>query len=162
MSIRDQFKRTVCACERCSRFCRFMPGVLASGDVELIAAHLGITTAEMNGKLLASPGAVMMNRQTRAATRVHTLVPDRTPEGACVFLDQATGLCTIHPVAPFGCAYMDDHMPAQECNRRSVELHVGIHNDPLYQARWQKLWNAGRRAPAPETLRAKDKMEPRR
>jgi Fe-S-cluster containining protein len=162
MSLRDAFTRTVCACDRCSRFCKFIPGVLAPGDPELIAAHLGITSAEVNEKLLASPGALVMNRLTRQTGRVPTIVPDRDANGVCVFLDQGTGLCTIHPFAPFGCAYIDDHMSPEEGDKRSMALLVNVVRDPLYMARWQRLWNAGRRAPGPETLRAKDSMEQKR
>jgi Fe-S-cluster containining protein len=125
----------------------------------LIAGHLGITSAEIDQKLLASPGAVVMNRLTKQTGRVPTIVPDRDANGVCVFLDQATGLCTIHPVAPFGCGYIDDHMSPEEGNKRSMALLVNVIRDPLYMARWQRLWNAGRRAPGPEKLRARDSMD---
>lgn len=155
MSIREQFNRTVCDCERCSRFCRTIPGVLAPGDPDLIAKYLGIPLDEMKKKLLASPGAVVRNQDTGAVYRIPTIVPDRDANGVCTFLDQATGHCTIHSVSPFGCAYCDDHMPREEGDLRSRAVLIEICESPDYQRLWHELWDTGRRSPAPETLRAK-------
>jgi Fe-S-cluster containining protein len=126
--------------------------MLAPGDAELIAKYLGISTDQMTGRLLASPGALILDRATMVPRRIHTLVPDRRPDGTCIFLNEQEN-CIIHPVAPYGCAYFDDHMSALEGNRRSAAALVRIETDLVYQARWIGLWVTGRRAPAPEKLR---------
>ncbi|GMU20595.1 MAG: hypothetical protein AMXMBFR13_06920 [Phycisphaerae bacterium] len=161
MAVRDEFNRTVCACSKCRSFCKIIPGMLAPGDPERIAEYLGISSIEVNGRLLASPGAIVVHRYTGSVGRIHTIVPERTAEGVCVFLDEQER-CTIHPVAPFGCAYLDDHLPAREGNRRSSAALQEIIRSPWYEARWMRLWHANRRAPAPEKLRARIAKSPKR
>ena len=154
MSVRQQFLRTVCACDRCQRLCKTVPGVLAPGDVALIAGHLRTSEPELlESRLLASPGAVLADLVRRRTFRVPTIVPDRDSTGRCVFLDEQNR-CTIHAVAPFGCAYFDEHMPVAESNQRSLAVHRAIMNDHVYVKAWYGLWGQGRRAPAPEKLRA--------
>lgn len=98
------FERTECACKECAINCRFMPGFLIPSDLDRMvpAGEDPFRWAERN--LLASPGALVMSSTTGATARIQTLVP-ATRDGACIHLRD--GLCTIHEVSPFGCAFFD-------------------------------------------------------
>jgi hypothetical protein len=87
--------------------------------MEKIAAHLNQPLVEVKQLFWASPGAVVMDTQTNRQFQLGTITPryDRRKK-ACVFLSDA-GACTIHPVAPFGCAYFDTHQSRYEGQRRS-------------------------------------------
>ena len=164
------FCRTRCDCADCTRCCRHIPGYLVPADLERMHQHLApgqdlLTWAREY--LLASPGAVVMRRGR--TFRIPTLVPAHRPDGACTFLT-ATGRCAIHPVAPFGCAFFDAHMPQAEADRRSQHglravLHAWTTGD-LYAYVWAALAADGFVAPAPEVARqqlcqAHDKGPPR-
>jgi Fe-S-cluster containining protein len=133
-----QFTRTVCACEKCRACCKRQPGPLAHGDFERIADHVA-KTQELSGEiafeqvkrqLCASPGALVMDSATGAIKRIGSITPKRA-KGRCVFLDEQER-CSIHEVAPFGCAFFDTHMDARVAHPRSVWL---AHNqcEPDYQ-----------------------------
>ncbi len=80
---------------------------------------------------LAVPPVSQAGRRYRIGTITPRMV--RTSTGrACTFLDQA-GRCTVHPVAPFGCAYFDTHMGRDEGQRRGNYLAQAT-TDPAYQA----------------------------
>lgn len=149
-TVRAHFLRTICACPQCSRFCKRMPGCLAPGDAEAIAEHLGTNIEAVAENLAASPGALVERNGVRF--RIGTIVPARKSDGSCVWLDD-DGRCTIHPVAPFGCAYFDEHQTPREGNRRSSVMLQAIMQDESYRALRTKLEAAGRVAPAPEALR---------
>jgi Fe-S-cluster containining protein len=113
------FARTECACPTCVECCKDQPGCLMPGDLERIAAflHLPVRTAAL--KFWASPGAVLLNGQTGATFRVGTITPRRV-QGQCIFLKDDR--CTIHPVAPAGCALFDTHQSPAEGQRRGLWL----------------------------------------
>jgi Fe-S-cluster containining protein len=133
------FTRTVCGCAECQQCCRDQPGPLAPGDFERIAGYLGETPIEAQAHFWASPGAVLGTRSGQML-RVGTITPRRV-NGRCTFLSDA-GACTIHPVAPFGCAYFDPHQPVEEGQRRSVWLHLAIHRLPAYARLRARLMTA--------------------
>jgi Fe-S-cluster containining protein len=114
------FDRTTCACPTCASCCHDQPGSCAPGDVERIAAHLHLPLRVALLRFWASPGALIANSATGVTARVGTITP-RMQRGRCVFLDEQDR-CTIHPVAPFGCAYFDTHMGAAEGQQRSLHL----------------------------------------
>lgn len=115
-----------------------MPGSLIPGDVERIAAHAGHDEDVMwiLDHFLASPGARVLMRAADAQVmmglslpgkrksaevsvfQVHTIVPRQKSDGSCVFLN-AEEHCTVHAVAPFGCAYHDTHLDEVGADRRS-------------------------------------------
>jgi Fe-S-cluster containining protein len=105
----------------CSISCEHMPGALAPSDVPIIAAHLGFEEVETFARecLLASDGATVRLRDGRVIS-LPTLVPRSVESGACRFLKE--GRCSIHEVSPFGCAYIDAHMPDAEFDRRANTL----------------------------------------
>lgn len=109
-----------CSCADCVRCCHDQPGSLAPGDLERIAAHLGVPLRVAALKFWASKGSLLGNSQTGETYRVGSITPRRV-RGRCVFLN-AQDRCTIHHVAPFGCAYFDTHMSAAEGQPRALYL----------------------------------------
>ncbi len=151
------FPRTICSCPACTRNCQFIPGYLIPADLERIHQHLAPTQDLLEWAkehLLASPGALVA--QKGKVFRIPTLVPARQSRGACRFWT-AENKCAIHPVAPFGCAFFDDHQSSQEADERSCQgLHAVLQDrleNGLYAHVWNVLNEAGLRAPAPEILR---------
>ena len=151
------FERTQCACPACQSHCQHLPGYLIPADVARIAAYhrpdMDIPTWAQT-YLLASPGALVI-RQGKLL-RLRTLVPARRSDGACIFLTP-DGACSIHPVAPFGCAFFDDHISKNQADRRSIRgLHAvdrAWQTASWYAVLWAWLRAIGRCAPAPEKVR---------
>jgi len=114
------FSRTTCSCPDCVTCCHEQPGSCAAGDVERIAAYLQLPVRVAALKFWASPGALLMNRESGEVYRQGTITP-RLVRGRCIFLDD-DDRCTIHDVAPFGCAYFDTHMNGREAQPRSQWL----------------------------------------
>jgi hypothetical protein len=134
------FQRTVCACRLCTINCEHMPGALAPADLPQLAAHLGYggdIDRFANECLLASDGAKLAMRDGRTVA-LPTLVPASRDGGACRFLDDA-GRCTIHAVSPFGCAYIDAHMPDAEFRRRADTLYRLILKDQTDAGTYSRL-----------------------
>jgi Fe-S-cluster containining protein len=119
----------MCACKECVACCYRQPGPLIPGDAERIAKHFGITLDEVKNFLWASPGALARRRNQTVS--IKTITP-RMVKGRCVFLD-AKDRCTIHPVAPFGCAYSDVHQSKNEAMRRSLWGHSLIYSSDEYK-----------------------------
>lgn len=92
--------------------------MLVPGDAERIAAHLGVPVAEVERALVASPGCIVGDTRTQQMYRIGTVTPRRV-DGACVFLS-ADLRCRVHAVAPFGCAYYDTHMSAEDGEARTL------------------------------------------
>ena len=136
--VTELFARTTCACPECVACCTRQPGSLAAGDLERIADRLGLSVRVAALKFWASPGALAMNSETGQVFRIGTITP-RMERGQCVFLD-AESKCSIHEVAPFGCAYFDTHMSAVEAQPRSVWLGRS-QMDASYQ-RWRQTMPA--------------------
>jgi Fe-S-cluster containining protein len=151
---RDQFPRTVCACDECRKPCEHMPGMLAPGDLGRIAQHLQELPDDILRLFRASPGAKVGRLvDGRIQTfRIPAIVPAQDNTGACVFL-QPDGLCSIHPVAPFGCSHFDWHMDRTEGDQRSAACLRDIMADPGYKAKWHTLYAMGLVSEAPEAKR---------
>ena len=64
--------------------------------------------------------------------RVGSITPKRKKDGSCVFLD-ANDRCSIHPVAPMGCAFFDMHMTKREGDARSSFVIQAQMTDAAYQ-----------------------------
>jgi Fe-S-cluster containining protein len=125
------FNRTTCACKECVQCCKRQPGPLAPGDFERIAEYLGETSEQAKEHFCASPGALVGDSATGETARVGSIVP-RYRKGRCVFLD-ANDRCSIHPVAPFGCAYYDTHMSKAASMPRSLWWVRAVLNDADYE-----------------------------
>jgi Fe-S-cluster containining protein len=72
-----------------------------------------------------------MNTTTGQTFRIGTITP-RMRAGRCVFLD-GEDRCTIHAVAPAGCALFDTHMSAEAGQPRSLWL-MRSQQDASYQS----------------------------
>jgi hypothetical protein len=151
------FDRTQCACLECTRSCHHIPGYLVPADLDRVRRFLTPDQdlwAWTKQNLLASPGAIVMSRgQT---FRIPTLVPARRPDGACVFLTDASQ-CAVHSVSPFGCAFFDSHMTHFEADRRSKRGLQAVLEawdaSGLYAHLWVALAGDGLVAPSPELAR---------
>jgi Fe-S-cluster containining protein len=121
------FKRTECACEECTRCCKVQPGPLIPGDFERIAARIG--EEEAKKKLWASPGALVLKGDV--PMRIRTITPV-LEGGRCVFLDDKDR-CTIHDIAPFGCAFFDTHMGNLQASWRANWYLRVIHESDEYE-----------------------------
>lgn len=138
------FPRTTCSCAECIRCCHEQPGSLAPGELEAIAAYLQLPVRVAALKFWASPGALVGNTRTRQTYRIGTITP-RMRDGKCVFLD-AADRCTIHPVAPAGCAIFDTHMSAEAAQPISIWLATA-QTEPGYQSLRRTLQVATRSKP---------------
>ncbi len=150
MNPRDRFERTVCDCDECSAHCKACPGMLIPGDIERIAEYRETEVVNVLTHLHASPGAVVM--KAGQLYRIPTIVPATLSLGHCAFSEWPWGdpVCTIHDVAPYGCAYFDSHMPRAEGDQRSRAGLVAIMQSEAYRATWQTLWDTGLRSLPPE------------
>jgi Fe-S-cluster containining protein len=153
------FERTCCACPACTVNCSHIPGYLIPADLPRIAAqHQPNTDVRTWARtfLLASPGALVLQRGR--LVRIPTLVPARREDGACAFLTPDNA-CSIHALAPYGCAFFDAHMPKAQADQRStrglVEIIRAWQSNALYATIWQILNDGGRSAPGPEVLRSR-------
>jgi Fe-S-cluster containining protein len=132
------FERTRCACAQCVACCKRQPGALIPRDIPRIADHIAktqncdpeIALSRLKAQIWASPGSLVKNTTTGRTERIGTVTPrwDRRRK-CCVFLTD-DNKCSIHEVAPFGCAYYDTHMVAW--HERSIWA-VQQHMNPDYQ-----------------------------
>ena len=131
------FERTTCACRLCTINCEHLPGALAPRDLPIIAAHLGYADLStfVDECLLASDGAKGFIEGRMIS--LPTLVPSTGPDGFCRFLKESR--CSIHAVSPYGCAYIDAHMPDLEFNRRANALHTELLADRNRQGDYSRL-----------------------
>ena len=128
------FQRTVCGCKADRENCHQQPGYLVPGDLERIAAYLGNEPKDVHELFWASPGAVVA--RDGQLYRIGTITPRREEvngKARCVFLND-DGQCVVHPVAPFGCAYFDVHLPLEEGQARSMWGLRTIIEDGAYTA----------------------------
>lgn len=104
------FNRTECACDADVENCR-RPGFLLTEDVDRIVAYLREQGREVDlRKVLRESHRSKVGTYNESGTLVSRVLPTITPKvrnGWCVFLKDRR--CSIHPVAPFGCAYFDVH-----------------------------------------------------
>lgn len=132
--------RTSCSCEDCTTNCRHMPGYLIPSDLEKLQIELKMEDltkwAEKN--LRASPGALVAKNGNQF--RIPTLVPARRENGWCKFLSD-DGLCRIHSVSPFGCAFFDAHMDMATANGISMHGLSAVYEDHLVSGRYSQIWN---------------------
>lgn len=133
----NPFERTVCSCEACVECCTRQPGPLAPHDVEPILKHLG---AGGEALLVASAGATVA--KDGKTFRIPTITPARDhATGWCVFLTPEKR-CSIHELAPFGCAFFDVHMAYDEAMPRAKWYLTEILKHPEYWELRSKLAEA--------------------
>jgi Fe-S-cluster containining protein len=134
--------------------CKRQPGSLILEDVAKIVAYVAqrdnvsvdFAYDWVKERLWASPGALVKDSNTGKTYRIGTITP-RFRKGRCVFLTE-DDKCSIHEVAPFGCAYFDTHMPPSVAMPRSL-FACRNHTDPIYQALRNELPYATHHKPTP-------------
>lgn len=139
---RAMFERTACDCEQCVTCCVHIPGSLIPGDLERIAEHLGREpdTRFKTEFFNASDGAkiIVWDESGAHPMQIPTIVPKLTKKG-CIFLKDRK--CTIHEVAPFGCAYVDPHMSKEDGDlrcRAAVEAQAA---DWVVSGPYSRMWS---------------------
>ena len=142
MAFLPPFERVVCDCAEDVELCR-RPSYLIPGDIFAIGEFLvkegRITTvAEVFQFLRASKGAVVGEAATGKRFRIGTITPKVKDDGWCVFLTPDKR-CSIHAVAPFGCAFFSVHMDKIEGDVRSMWGLKQITITPGYEQLRQKL-----------------------
>lgn len=130
-----------------------MPGSLIPSDLPAIMQQQGVKenpTTWLLENFQASEGATVgaLVQGVLQTFRVPTIVPRLTEQG-CVFLKD--NRCTIHEVAPFGCAYFDMHMSREVgdgVSRHAVNQQLDSWRaGGSYAQAWQVLHEAGKLAP---------------
>lgn len=160
MAERQEFgvPRTNCSCKECQLNCQHMPGFLIPSDLDrIIPANADpYNWAEKN--LLASPGALVLQKSTGETFRIHTLVPAVKKDGTCINLKN--GLCTIHEAAPFGCAFFDCGPERENLSRKGLmEVAKAWKENALYARLWKYLSAQKFTQKAPEVLRARMQVQ---
>ena len=154
------FERTSCACAECTLNCKIMPGYLVPDDLFPLFKNYNPTNISFSDwtreYLRASPGALVGT--AIGLLRIHTLVPARRADGACIFLDEQDR-CKVHEVSPYGCAMFSAHQSTKESDSRSkaglLDILGDRHRNGPYAQLWDILWNSGKKSPPPEDLRRK-------
>jgi Fe-S-cluster containining protein len=160
----EQIERTTCDCQTCKAFCRTSPGDLAPGDVERIAEYLGV---EPSDHFLHANFVACRDHKLRVDNKeltIPTIIPAQKPDGRCVFLT-SDERCSIHPVAPFGCAKFnaceaDIHA---DYERMVAMLRTVFGEDAgAYLMQWAKLETRGHVAEPLEKRQTKFALERKR
>lgn len=158
------YSRTKCGCAQCTTLCRYMPGVLIPDDIHRIANHLGAPIDIIGWAkehFYASGGWKIVVDGT--IVRVPSLVPAKKSDGSCIFLTN-DGKCSIHEVAPYGCAFFDTHMDGDEGDKRSttaVRVVMRDHaNKGVYSQIILALAEAGKLAEDAQQARDRMSMDP--
>lgn len=148
--------RTDCDCEDCTLPCKHKSGFLIPSDLKRISDALNSASSNIaefaNEHLEASPGAVVLHQGHLKS--IPTLVPRRRADGSCHWLTE-DNKCSIHEVAPFGCAFFDSHMDLEEGKKLSAKGLVQIaqsYRQPmtLYAMIWSVLSQLGKTTYGPE------------
>ena len=126
LNARESYERTVCNCGECREHCRHRPGSLVPGDIKPIEEHLGEPIAGSTLFRLSLRTMVIMKGEL---TSIPTITPQVKEDCTCVFLDNETGKCKIHEVAPYGCSHFDAHMDDREGHKRSAHGITDIIRD---------------------------------
>jgi hypothetical protein len=69
---------------------------------------------------------------------VPTLVPARVPNGHCHWL--FSGQCVVHDRSPYGCAFFDSHLSADEVERRSAATMSARRQDAAENGLYYRVW----------------------
>jgi hypothetical protein len=107
--------------------------------------------------LRASQGALIIRYYEdgrQEPMRIPTLVPAHvggTGDNAFACHWLKNGLCEIHPVAPFGCAFFECRQSREQADRLSSQglraISADFEQKGLYSRLWTMLWEEGLRSP---------------
>lgn len=133
-----------CQCETCQKACAYRPGRFLPGEVEIAAAHFGMTPLQFFQEKLAMDWWVEYPQDIYfpAPALVNEPTGDRypsSPQGRCsLFMG---GKCSIHEVKPFECRDWY-HGSSDEENKIRVDKLVEAWRDPALQATMQEWLDA--------------------
>jgi Fe-S-cluster containining protein len=123
-------KRFSCDCNGCKKACTVKPGWMLPGESEKIADHLGIPLKELFDRFLLvdyymnyKEGHRYLLSPALKGGVPGTMTPS-DPRGTCIFYDEKTEHCQIHPVAPYECRMYDhdrDNSVIQERHKWTAE-----------------------------------------
>lgn len=141
------YYRTTCGCAACVHNCEYMPGNLVPADLFRLEQRFledvnnqGRTWAGWCREFLrASEGALVA--LGNKAYRVPTIVPatsGRPGDVSCIFLKE--GKCSIHAVAPYGCAFFDCSQTQEQGDARSKAGLNAIMQDVVSEGPYFRLW----------------------
>jgi hypothetical protein len=123
-----------------------MPGFLVPSDLQRLCPPGVDLLAWAKENLRASQGFVIVNPKTGAKVQIPSLVPAKQANGHCHWL-QSDGHCAVHENAPFGCAFVDQHMKDREAHKRNVAGRLARLEDFAaagpYSQVWQMLMKEG-------------------
>lgn len=135
----DQFEPSSCSCDQCRQTCRTRPGFCAPGDVERIAAHVGMSPAgdflQDHFRPLGGPLVQFGDPIDCDPVNVPVIVPAQREDGCCVFLT-ADGRCGIQPVKPTGCAV------SNACQGGNAAAEAAIAYEIAHDLEYLDLWCA--------------------
>jgi hypothetical protein len=136
--VRTEFglQRTACGCERCSLFCRHMPGYLVPSDLERLIPP---------GEDPFAWAKIHLRAVMPVPGGFPNLVPAQRPNGHCHWLED--GKCTVWQNSPFGCAFFDQHMSRHDHESRNARgreaRQEAFEKNGLYAQLWHALKEAG-------------------
>lgn len=133
----NPFKRTECFCPACRKCCKQGPGYTIPGDIKRISEYVRLPINLVLTFFTQGKGADVFWGNGNHL-HVNTIVPRTDTDGKCIFL-LGNERCSIHPVAPFGCAFFDMHMPREQGDERSLWGLKQILMDHKYSYRWRKM-----------------------
>jgi hypothetical protein len=143
------FRRTQCTCAFCTAPCRHIPGSLDPSDLDRLCPPEQDVFAWAEQHLRAIPEKPFP-----------TLVPARRPDGACHW--HLGGACVVHEVAPYGCAFFDAHMTAEQIRRRTGATIKARQEDAaaggLYSRVWRHLCRLGLTCPSGDRAALAEEM----
>jgi hypothetical protein len=134
------FRRTTCDCELCSFWCQIMPGYLVPSDLRRLCPPDVDLMTWAREHLRASQGFIALNKKTGERVQIPSLVPAKQANGHCHWL-QADGRCAVHEIAPFGCAFLDQHMKDREAHERNVAGRLARLEDFAANGPYSQVWH---------------------
>jgi len=138
------FTRTTCGCRKCQIWCENQPGNLVPSDLERLIPPDADPYEWACIHLRASMGCQCVIGANQVVV-IPSLVPAKGEAGACHWYQD--GRCQIHQNAPFGCAFLDQHLSEAEAARRSEAARQtrwqAFKRDDLYAKLWGHLCDNG-------------------
>lgn len=124
------------------------------GDAKAMAEHLDQeATPDWMAEHLRESHVGYARTRSGRSEEVWTISPAQREDGSCVFLDGDR--CTVHPVAPVGCALHDMHRSDEVAHRISTYIALDALTDDEYARQASALRAAGKIArPARERQQA--------
>jgi hypothetical protein len=117
-----------------------MPGFLVPSDLRRLCPPGVDLMTWAKEHLRASQGLVVFNGKTGERVQVPSLVPAKQANGRCHWL-QPDGHCGVHENAPFGCAFVDQHMKDREAHKRNVAGRLARLEDFAKNGPYSQVWH---------------------